>query len=79
MSLKSKYGAVFLDPPYADETLPEIVQLVASSKILLPDGVVVVLHSARRTLEESYAPLRRLKERRYGDTVISLFNEEVAS
>lgn len=79
MSLSSKYGVVFLDPPYADDTLPEIVQLVASSGVVLQDGVVVVLHSARRTLDERYAPLQRVKERRYGDTVISLYKEEVVS
>lgn len=78
-SLSSKYGVVFMDPPYADETLPDVVRLVAASRIVHANGVVVVLHSARRSLDECYIPLQRLKERRYGDTVISLFKEEVVS
>ena len=74
--LEGKYGLVFLDPPYADDSLPSTLAQLAESTLVERDSIIVALHSARRSLADSYGRLNRLKERRHGDTIISLYTEE---
>lgn len=74
--LKGPYGLVFLDPPYADDSLPAILEQISSSKLLATNSIIVVLHSARRTLQEQYGRLHSIKQRRHGDTVVSMFEQE---
>jgi len=73
------YDAVFLDPPYSLATLDTLVKEVAVSPCLKPGSVLVVAHSSRRPLGDSYDGVGRLKERRHGDTTVSIYKKEVAS
>lgn len=74
-ALKGPYGLIFLDPPYADETSPEIMERLASSQLLGKDTVVTLLHSARSQVQTSFGRLRIIKQRRHGDTMISMYQE----
>jgi 16S rRNA (guanine966-N2)-methyltransferase len=76
--LKGPYGIVLLDPPYADETLPALLDRIATSTIVERGSVLIALHSARRVLATNYGKLLRLKERRHGDTAISLYTQEAS-
>src|SRR5260221_2049965 len=61
-------GPVFLDPPYDDVVLDRALKVLDRS---LDDAVVVAEHSRRHQLP----PLARLKldrERRYGDTIVTV-------
>jgi 16S rRNA G966 N2-methylase RsmD len=60
---------VFLDPPYGDVVLDRALKVIDREA---QDVVVLAEHSRRQTLPE----LLRLKvdrERRYGDTVVTVF------
>jgi len=74
-TVKDTYGLVFLDPPYADESLPSLIGQIAGTSLVQRHTVVTVLHSSRRTLDDSYGRLLRIKERRHGDTMISMYKE----
>ena len=74
--LEGKYGIVFLDPPYADDSLASTLTQLEESTLVERDSIIVAMHSARRSLADSYGRLNRLKERRHGDTIISLYTEE---
>lgn len=63
---------VFMDPPYAYDTLPEIIDHLFESGTLNPGGVCVVETSAKRTLKLSPA-VGLESERRYGDTKLWFF------
>jgi 16S rRNA (guanine966-N2)-methyltransferase len=66
-----QYDLVFLDPPYGD-ALRLGPELSAALAPVLAPGAVVVFESDRRAPGE-LEPLRRVDERRYGDTLIRIY------
>ena len=75
--LDNSYGIIFLDPPYADTTLGAVIKSIDGSKLLNEDSVIVASHSARSPLDERFGSLLKIKEKRYGDTGISIYRKEV--
>jgi 16S rRNA (guanine(966)-N(2))-methyltransferase RsmD len=66
-----RFDIVFLDPPYDDPALAEV--MVLGARLLRPGGALVVEHRSSRTIEapaESRAPLPR--SYRYGDTTLTV-------
>jgi 16S rRNA (guanine(966)-N(2))-methyltransferase RsmD len=62
-----KFDLVFSDPPYADEVG---AQTLSAVRPLLNAGArVVIEHSKRETMPEE----GRIDERRFGDTVVSIY------
>jgi 16S rRNA (guanine966-N2)-methyltransferase len=76
--LGKTYNLVLTDPPYADRTIGELVTRLADSKLVGDETIVVVTHSSRFALEQGYGPLRMFKERRHGDSTISVYRKEKA-
>jgi pantetheine-phosphate adenylyltransferase len=67
---EERFDLVFLDPPWAEPAEPDRTLLaLANSGLLAPGSTVVVETSRARALAEIEG-LRKLDERRYGDTVI---------
>ena len=63
---------VFLDPPYdLDREYGQALRLLAER----PPSLVIAQHSTRHALEEAYGPLRRTRELRQGDNVLSFYSE----
>jgi 16S rRNA (guanine966-N2)-methyltransferase len=75
--LDKPYGIIFLDPPYADTTLGAVMKSIDGAKLLNEDSVIVASHSARSPLDERFGSLLKIKEKRYGDTGISIYRKEV--
>jgi 16S rRNA (guanine966-N2)-methyltransferase len=75
--LAERYDLVFLDPPYAQvrETGEALAQL-AGSALLAEEARVVVCHSSREPLEGRYGCLAQHKDRRYGDTAVTIYRKE---
>jgi 16S rRNA (guanine(966)-N(2))-methyltransferase RsmD len=67
------YDYVMMDPPYADPAIERMVQLVATTRVGRPEGFLVVGHSPRVTLADSYPGLSRIKFRRLGDSCFSIY------
>lgn len=74
--LDKTYSIVLIDPPYKDRTTGELVEQLASSRLVGENTVVVMTHSSRFLLQSSYGTLRLLKERRHGDSTISIYRKE---
>ena len=74
--LDREYSIILIDPPYADTSIGGLLQQLASSKLAGPKTITVVTHSARFPLAESYPPLEAVKERRHGDSVITVYRKE---
>jgi len=77
--LDTKYDIVFMDPPYSDQSTNNVVTQMANSKIIDDKSVVVISHASRFPLQPSYDGLSLVKEKRYGDTCISIYRKEVKS
>jgi len=64
-----RFDLVLLDPPYASEEAAPALRALVSSGALAP-GATVVVESGRRHPVPPVPGLRRVDERRYGDTVL---------
>ena len=74
--LTNCYDVVFADPPYADTSLGMVLSELAKSTLLSDGSVIVVSHSSRSPLSANYGSLSSIKEKRYGDSSISIFQKE---
>ncbi len=74
--LKEEYSIILVDPPYSDSSIGNLVQQLATSKLVGKESVVVVTHSPHLPLNSTYAPLQALKERRHGDSCIKVYQKE---
>lgn len=72
-SLGKSYNLILMDPPYTLGPVHSILDRVGS---LAEDGAVVAAgHSRHHPLEPRYNRLELIMERRYGDTVCSIYCE----
>ena len=77
--LKDKYDIIFMDPPYADTSTGNTVIQLANSGLMKDNTLIVVSHASRSPLQPSYDGLSLVKEKRYGDTGISIYQKETKS
>jgi len=77
--LDGEYSIILIDPPYADTSIGDLVQQLATSKLVGSETIMVVTHSSRFALEPAYPPLKATKERRHGDSCITVYQKEAKS
>ncbi len=78
-----QYDIIFLDPPYADPKIPQTIEHVAHCGLVRPGGLVVIGHSPRVELAQTYGSieadktgevvLNLLRHRRHGDSAFSIY------
>ena len=56
-ALSGPYDVIFMDPPYADESVDRVVDRIGEKGLCGEDGVVIVEHARRRPLEGRYGGL----------------------
>jgi 16S rRNA (guanine966-N2)-methyltransferase len=74
--LEQPYSIILIDPPYADISIGSLVQQLATSKLVGQNTIMVVTHSSRLSLAQNYPPLKATKERRHGDSCITVYQKE---
>ncbi len=67
------YDIIVMDPPYADPQIENTIMTVATIQVGHPGSLLIVGHSARVPLADSYPLLTRIKFRRLGDSCFSIF------
>jgi 16S rRNA (guanine(966)-N(2))-methyltransferase RsmD len=84
-ALRAPYAVALLDPPYAATDISANIAHLADRRLLEPEGLVGVEHSPKVTLAGSFEEvprgdnppvtfsLVRVRERRHGDTVLSVY------
>jgi 16S rRNA (guanine966-N2)-methyltransferase len=75
--LKNNYDIIFVDPPYSDPSVGNLLINVAASKLVGQDSTIVLCHANRFPLSSDYDGLHLIRQRRYGDTFISIYRKEV--
>ena len=70
------YDIIFMDPPYANPSTGDLVETLSKSRLMGEGTTVVVCHGNRFPLKPRYVGLYLTKQRRYGDTFISVYRRE---
>ncbi|MFA5143897.1 MAG: 16S rRNA (guanine(966)-N(2))-methyltransferase RsmD [Candidatus Omnitrophota bacterium] len=70
-----KFDLIFIDPPYHKDMAKKCLQYLDYYDILSPIALVVVEHSRADSLEVELNGLFPDKERKYGDTIITIFKK----
>jgi len=73
LAVKGPFHLVFADPPYAAQTPEQVVDLVGTAKLLAQGGWLVLEHDKRALAPTLRAGLFRDDQRRFGDTLVSLY------
>lgn len=70
-----KYNLIFIDPPYKISliNLTAILGMVVDNQLLEPEGVIVLEHSRRVSVNETPKGLKLKLSRNYGDTTLSFY------
>ena len=64
-SLKSRYDIIFLDPPYKEKTLKNILNTIIENKILKDNGVIII-HRHKKEIDEFPKNFQLIDEKKYG-------------
>lgn len=72
-SAPSGFGLVFLDPPYAGDTLERALERLGASGILAPGAIVVAESPADKALPEPGGAFASRREYRYGRIKVSVY------
>jgi 16S rRNA (guanine966-N2)-methyltransferase len=75
--LNSSYDIIFIDPPYSDPSTNNLLINLAKSKLLGENSTIVLCHANRFHLNSDYGGIHLVKQRRYGDTFIFIYQKEV--
>jgi len=66
-----RFDVIFLDPPYDDPEVGEVLALAA--RLLTPQGALVVEHRSSREIgPPSDGPVLKVRAYRYGDTTLTV-------
>ena len=71
--LNGPYRLVLADPPYADAVASQVLSGLAEHALVDPDSIIVLEHAYRVPVLETHQGLQLVKQRRHGDTMISVF------
>ena len=74
--LNHNYDIIFLDPPYSDPFINNALANLASSRLVGANSIIIVFHSHRVPLSSNYDGLYLVKQRKYGDTSISIYQKK---
>ena len=78
-SLNGPYTLVLSDPPYYDEDVFAAVRAVAESALVGDATVIVVEHHHKTAAPDALGRLPLYRDRRHGDTVVSIYAQEELS
>ena len=70
---RREFDLIFLDPPYERDLIRRVMETLAETEVLVESGVIVVEHSIRENVEQTYGNLGLRDQRHYGTTLLSFF------
>lgn len=71
-----KYDLVFLDPPYKQHLINEILLLLETYELLSEDAIVVCESELEEKVNEETKTLEMYKEKKYGSTKVRMFRRK---
>ena len=77
------FEIIYFDPPYGvdlvggSQLYTTCLPLLAESSLLCADGILLVEHAKRCVMPDAVGSLRRSRQARYGDTVVSFYGNNL--
>ena len=71
--LNSKFDIIFIDPPYKEKTLSELLTKISQAKILNKEGIIII-HRHKNEKDEFQKSFSILEEKQYGISKIIFGN-----
>ncbi|WP_078554889.1 16S rRNA (guanine(966)-N(2))-methyltransferase RsmD [Bacillus alkalicellulosilyticus] len=71
-----RFSHIFLDPPYAKQQLEKEMTYITKERLLEDKGIILAEHGSSVILPEEILSLRLIRRETYGDTTISIYQEE---
>jgi len=71
-----KFDIIFADPPYLSDEIMKVLPYVAEHDLLKAGGCVLAEYSSKEVLPENMHDVKRIKNYKYGDTMITLYRKE---
>ena len=68
-----KFDIIFLDPPYNDNILENILQKIIEIDILRENGIIVCESPWNKDMPEASAPYRKFREYKYGKIKVTVY------
>ena len=75
--IREKADIIFLDPPYHDGLYENCLSLIEELDLLHDDGIIVAEHDKYDEMPEQVGNLVKVKERRYGKIIVSIYQYAV--
>ncbi len=72
---KEYFDVIFLDPPYYQDLGKKTLQTLGAYDILAPCGFIIIQSFRKERLPKETEKFVLVKEARYGDTVLALYNK----
>lgn len=64
---------IFLDPPYDNGLYDNCFMLIEENNLLNEDGIIIAEHSVSLDLPETIYGFNKIKERKYGSIILSIY------
>jgi 16S rRNA (guanine966-N2)-methyltransferase len=71
--LEQSFQLIFADPPYLKGFVQKVIDSMAGSEVLEGNGILILEHHKKEAFGFPQEKLEMLKQKRFGDTVISFF------
>lgn len=71
---KMQFDIIFMDPPYALETIDQLIEMIANNDLLTEDGYIILERSTNRVVKIP-DNLVLFKEKRYKTTTLSFIKK----
>ncbi|SHJ70333.1 16S rRNA (guanine(966)-N(2))-methyltransferase RsmD [Caminicella sporogenes DSM 14501] len=70
------FDIIFMDPPYLKGFIIPCLEEICNNNILKEEGIIAVEHDVKDVLPDRVEALIKVKERKYGKTIISFYSKE---
>ncbi len=70
------FNIIFMDPPYLKDLIIPCMHAISNHNLLKDKGIITVEHDSKDVLPDKIGSLKRVKEKRYGNTMLSIYTEE---
>jgi 16S rRNA (guanine966-N2)-methyltransferase len=77
-SPQSEFDVVFLDPPYLQDLEIPTIEALTKFNLLNENAIVVVEHHKKTELPEEIQSLKKVRQQKYGDTIVTFYHNQPA-
>jgi 16S rRNA (guanine966-N2)-methyltransferase len=70
------FDVIFLDPPYKQQKLTELIEEISKHQLLTSDGVIIAEHDSEVVLEKSIGNFELVRHEEYGIIGVSIYRYE---